>query len=134
MPAVYLEDCARELREAGEAAFRRRHRVPVLVVTGQVARGERAGPAEITNLTAARPAGRGRAALALMHRVFRVARSAGTRGGGPITLGRTEANDVRIPEQSISKRHCVFEVRDGGLAIRDLGSTNGTSVDGTAVE
>jgi predicted component of type VI protein secretion system len=40
---------------------------------------------------------------------------------------------VVIPEYSISKRHCTFELGDGTMAIRDAGSTNGTLLNGSAL-
>ena len=45
------------------------------------------------------------------------------------TVGRTESNDIYIPESSISGLHCTFyRQEDGTFAIRDEGSTNGTRV------
>jgi hypothetical protein len=66
--------------------------------------------------------------LSLLNRVFPIAK--GTFAlPGPITLGRADSSDISIPEESISKRHLVFEL-DGGTRVTDCGSTNGTSVDG----
>jgi len=44
-----------------------------------------------------------------------------------ITLGRTNA-DVNIPDQAASRVHCVLEVSDEGVLLRDLSSTNGTLI------
>jgi predicted component of type VI protein secretion system len=38
-----------------------------------------------------------------------------------------------VPEESISKRHCVFEIGAEGVTVVDTGSTNGTSVGGRAL-
>src|SRR5262249_16846755 len=61
-------------------------------------------------------------------------------GGPPIPLlkdltvvGRKEDCDLRLNHKSISKMHCVIVKTDGLLLIRDLGSTNGTRVNGTRV-
>jgi pSer/pThr/pTyr-binding forkhead associated (FHA) protein len=61
-------------------------------------------------------------------------------GGQPIPLlkdltvvGRKEDCDLRLNHKSISKMHCVIVKTDGLLLIRDLGSTNGTRVNGTRV-
>ena len=48
-------------------------------------------------------------------------------------VGRKEDCDVRLDHKSVSKVHCVLVKTDGLLLIRDLGSTNGTRVNGTRV-
>jgi FHA domain-containing protein len=61
-------------------------------------------------------------------------------GGPPVDLvkdltivGRKEDCDLRLDHKSISKQHCVIVKTDGLLLIRDLGSTNGTRVNGSRV-
>ena len=61
-------------------------------------------------------------------------------GGPPIELvkdlsivGRKEDCDVRVDHKSVSKQHCVIVKTDGLLLVRDLGSTNGTRVNGQRV-
>src|SRR5579871_4695403 len=61
-------------------------------------------------------------------------------GGPPIDInkdlvvvGRKEECDVRLEHKSVSKMHCVLVKTDGLLLLRDLGSTNGTRVNGTRV-
>jgi pSer/pThr/pTyr-binding forkhead associated (FHA) protein len=48
-------------------------------------------------------------------------------------VGRKEECDVRLDHKSISKIHCVIVKTDGLLLLRDLGSTNGTRVNGQRV-
>jgi pSer/pThr/pTyr-binding forkhead associated (FHA) protein len=48
-------------------------------------------------------------------------------------VGRKDYCDVRIKDDSLSKRHCVLVRTDGLLMIRDLASTNGTKVNGQKV-
>lgn len=50
-----------------------------------------------------------------------------------ILVGRAEDADVRIDHKSISKLHCALLIADGLLVVRDLGSTNGTRVNGQRV-
>src|SRR3954453_14550216 len=61
-------------------------------------------------------------------------------GGAPIeivkdlvVIGRKEDCDVRLEHKSVSKLHCIVVKTDGLLLLRDLGSTNGTCVNGTRV-
>ena len=48
-------------------------------------------------------------------------------------VGRKEDCDLRLDHKSISKMHCVVVRTDGLLMLRDLGSTNGTRVNGQRV-
>lgn len=50
-----------------------------------------------------------------------------------IVVGRKEDCDLRLEHKSVSKVHCVLVKTDGLLLLRDLGSTNGTRVNGTRV-
>ena len=50
-----------------------------------------------------------------------------------IVIGRKEDCDVRLEHKSVSKIHCVLVKTDGLMLVRDLGSTNGTRVNGTRV-
>ena len=63
-----------------------------------------------------------------------------TDGGEPVELvkdltliGRGDDCDLQIDHKSVSKRHCVLVKTDGLVLIRDLGSTNGTRVNGQRV-
>src|ERR1700688_5167412 len=50
-----------------------------------------------------------------------------------IVVGRKEECDLRLDHKSVSKMHCVIVKTDGLLMLRDLGSTNGTRVNGQRV-
>ena len=48
-------------------------------------------------------------------------------------VGRKDDSDVRVDHKSVSKQHCVLVKSEGMLVVRDLGSTNGTRVNGQRV-
>jgi pSer/pThr/pTyr-binding forkhead associated (FHA) protein len=49
-------------------------------------------------------------------------------------VGRRQECDLCIPLSVISRRHCALNMDDGKLSIRDLGSSNGTFVNGKQVD
>lgn len=51
-----------------------------------------------------------------------------------LTVGRGQDQDLCIPDRKISSAHALLEPLSGGYRIRDLGSTNGTYVNGQLVE
>ena len=52
---------------------------------------------------------------------------------GLVTIGRDPENTVAIRAPVVSKRHAVLRLRDDAWWVEDLGSTNGTMLNGTAV-
>lgn len=50
-----------------------------------------------------------------------------------LSIGRSEGNGLVLADPSVSSRHAVLERRDGVWYVRDLGSTNGTLLDGYPV-
>jgi pSer/pThr/pTyr-binding forkhead associated (FHA) protein len=48
-------------------------------------------------------------------------------------VGRKDDCDLCLNHKSVSKMHCVIVKTDGLLLLRDLGSTNGTRVNGQRV-
>jgi len=48
-------------------------------------------------------------------------------------VGRVGGNDLVMPDFAVSKQHAVVDVHSGSYYIRDLGSTNGTTVNGQPV-
>lgn len=50
-----------------------------------------------------------------------------------VTVGRALDNDVIIDSAEVSRHHARIEVRDGVFTITDLGSTNGTAINGRAI-
>ena len=50
------------------------------------------------------------------------------------TIGRAEGCDLRIPLGDVSRKHCSLIRSDEGLVIQDIGSSNGTFVNGKRVQ
>lgn len=51
-----------------------------------------------------------------------------------VTIGRAFDNTVHIDDNSVSRHHAVIKWRKGLMYISDLGSTNGTLVNGEKAE
>ena len=50
---------------------------------------------------------------------------------GGVRLGRSSSNDIHIPDEELSRNHCLFEaVGESDIRITDLASANGTMVNG----
>ena len=52
---------------------------------------------------------------------------------GRILIGKSEACEVQLTDPAVSRRHCAVEIVGHRLRLTDLGSTNGTVVDGVSV-
>src|SRR5215203_3917947 len=48
-------------------------------------------------------------------------------------IGRDPANTVAIPDRLMSRRHCAVQLADRQFGLRDLGSSNGTYVNGQPI-
>ncbi|MGL4555258.1 MAG: FHA domain-containing protein [Gemmataceae bacterium] len=48
-------------------------------------------------------------------------------------LGRARGNAVRIPSAQVSRQHCRLRIADGLVHVEDLGSVNGTFLNGRRV-
>jgi transcriptional regulator with PAS, ATPase and Fis domain len=48
--------------------------------------------------------------------------------GGVARIGTAEGNLLRLDDRAVSRVHCEIEVRADCIALRDLGSTNGTFI------
>ncbi|MCZ6808055.1 MAG: sigma 54-interacting transcriptional regulator [Deltaproteobacteria bacterium] len=66
--------------------------------------------------------GRGREAQA-----FRIA-------DRPLSIGAASDNAITLSDRAVSRFHCRIEPSEKGVFVRDLGSTNGTWVDGVRIQ
>jgi pSer/pThr/pTyr-binding forkhead associated (FHA) protein len=51
-----------------------------------------------------------------------------------LLVGRSSSCDLCLTDEFISSRHCKFFFENGFFFVEDLGSTNGTFVNGTEIE
>src|SRR3954468_2261413 len=56
------------------------------------------------------------------------------RTGATLVVGRAPNSDIPVIDPTISRRHAEVECSDVGVTVRDLGSSNGTFVNGTRVD
>jgi S-DNA-T family DNA segregation ATPase FtsK/SpoIIIE len=52
---------------------------------------------------------------------------------GRVDIGRDPRCPIVLPDPDVSRRHAAIEVSAAGMTLRDLGSTNGTRLDGHPV-
>lgn len=130
MPGNFLTDYKDDLSAKGTQGFLAAHPHPVLIVKGLAGRLTGAPSLERTIVA------EGSNTLTmgqLIGRVFPLVKGKYS-PPGPISVGRTNDNDIAIAESSISKRHCLVGITPGEMKITDLGSTNGTIVNGVKLE
>src|SRR5215217_2474211 len=53
--------------------------------------------------------------------------------GAPLRIGRDPSNDVVLQDPNVSRFHAELALVGGAITVRDLGSSNGTRVDGMPV-
>jgi pSer/pThr/pTyr-binding forkhead associated (FHA) protein len=51
----------------------------------------------------------------------------------PSTIGRSSENDVQLPDLRVSRRHAELTQPGEAIELTDLGSSNGTLVNGRTV-
>jgi pSer/pThr/pTyr-binding forkhead associated (FHA) protein len=51
----------------------------------------------------------------------------------PLVVGRSHDADLRLDDEGVSRTHCKVYVRDGLIYVEDLGSANGTLVNGVTI-
>lgn len=51
----------------------------------------------------------------------------------PVLVGRSDEAKFRVQQDSVSRRHCELFLKADAVFVRDLGSTNGTLVNGERI-
>src|SRR5262245_965443 len=52
----------------------------------------------------------------------------------PVTIGREEGNALRLNDERVSRYHAKVQTEDNDIILTDLDSTNGTRVNGSAIQ
>src|SRR5579862_6939694 len=55
-------------------------------------------------------------------------------GAEPVVLGRSGSCTVKLEDPRVSSRHTQLQASDRGVIVSDLGSRNGTFIDGQRVD
>jgi hypothetical protein len=55
-------------------------------------------------------------------------------GRGPWTVGRSQECDIVVSDPNVSRKHARLSRADNGFVVEDLGSTNGTLLDGAPID
>lgn len=51
-----------------------------------------------------------------------------------LSIGRSQANDLSLPDEAASRDHAVIHGEESGFVLRDLGSSNGTFINGIKIQ
>jgi hypothetical protein len=75
------------------------------------------------------------ASEALRHAIYPLVKGEySTTSSRTFSIGRIDGNDMIMPDFAISKKHAIINRDDGAYYLKDLGSTNGTLVNGTRLD
>ncbi|MFP6686692.1 MAG: FHA domain-containing protein [Polyangiaceae bacterium] len=125
----YLRQYADELGELGVAAFCVKHRAAVLLGTGMRGRVSDRPPSWSRRTLGAEEMADLERFRSVLDRVWPIRKAAGTKWGS-ITLGQSMEADVLVTEYTVSTKHCAFGFEGYSMTVTDLGSLNGTHVNG----
>lgn len=125
---VFVDRVAVTIRESSEAG-KRNPRIEAKFSDHPASRPATAG--HTSALPSARPSGNRTALLTLLNgtnheRSFIVPM-------GSTTIGRAPENDIVLDSQDVSRRHARIDCSASGIRLHDLGSTNGTRINGDGI-
>ena len=138
-PSVSPYQLARELEEQGESAFRRLQPSGFLLVKRYPVDNEefmfpKTVLSPVTDMEDLLKKGRGERVdldlIPLPGTVIPLIKTDRNAYSSRITVGRAKNNDIIIRASKISKVHCAFVVKETGYDLLDMGSANGTSLNG----
>ena len=75
------------------------------------------------------------ASEALQHAIYPLIKGEySTTSSKAFIIGRVDGNDMIMPDFAISKKHATINMDSNSFYLKDLGSTNGTFVNGTRLD
>ena len=128
-----IEQYADEFARLGLLEFRREHGRPVLIglgIVGELRDNSRGRTGTLRMQPVASPV----PAQSLVGRIWLVTKGPNGPLNPAISGGRASSNDIVIPEFTISNHHFHFRYEATRLVLIDLGSTNGSFVNGERIE
>lgn len=141
---ISLANLRRIALENDKDSFIRFVRQPVLAgaaiqagrISSQEARGggEKMNRTQIFEPSSTNP-GAAPASEALQHAIYPLIKGEySTTSSKVFIIGRIDGNDMIIPDYAISKKHALINMDSKSFYLKDLGSTNGTFVNGTRLD
>ena len=131
--SVYVYDLVEGPDLGRHAVMALGHRVPLGGGFSITRLKAEAGPSEASTTELIPRDARGREHLSLVVGAGADARAFHVREV-PISIGTARGNAIALSDRAVSRYHCRIEPSDHACLVRDLGSTNGTWVDGVRVQ
>ncbi len=141
---IGLANLRRIAQENDKDSFMRFVRQPVLagaaIQAGRISSQDGSGGSEEMNRTQIfEPSntnpGASPASEALKHAIYPLIKGEySTTSSRAFIIGRVDGNDMIMPDFAISKKHATINMDSKSFYLKDLGSTNGTFVNGTRLD
>jgi hypothetical protein len=129
--ARFVRDYQQLLIQLGAPAFVEAHwRTAVLVGVGMLGRVSDRLPGSRRRTLTSLDTGALEAVPSLIDRVWPIQKSPRAPRGPYITLGQSVDNDIVLAEYTVSTQHCAFGFDGFHVTVADLGSLNGTVLEG----
>ena len=139
---IGLANLRKIAQEKDKELFIRFMRQPVLAgaaiqagrIASQAAGGEEMNKTQIFEPSGTNP-GAAPASEALRHAIYPLVKGEySTTSSKTFTVGRVDGNDMIMPDFAISKKHAIISTDGSAFYLKDLGSTNGTLVNGARLD
>jgi hypothetical protein len=141
---IGLANLRKIAQENDKESFIRFMRQPVLagaaIQAGRISSQDGGGGGEEMNRTqifepSSTNPGASPASEALKHAIYPLVKGEySTTSSKSFIIGRVDGNDMIMPDFAISKKHATINVDSNSFYLKDLGSTNGTLVNGTRLD